>query len=144
MLNVGCRGKASVMGGGDFHCRMRIFTLPHKLLCVLGEVFHHGEWRTHGFGHVVAYPSEAPVQLHRQSHELAKDDCGKEHTRVILLNMVFNKIGKGGSWEESQIGTARSADFFAYVEQKGVFFLHGGNSQVQPLLPPSPLKWEGR
>jgi hypothetical protein len=53
---------------------------------------------------------------------------------LILPNMVFSKIGEGGSWEESQIGMARLPDFFAYVEQKGVFYFVVGILQCSPYL----------
>ncbi len=53
---------------------------------------------------------------------------------LILLNMVFDKIGKGGGGEKARLAWLAHTIFVAYVEPKRFFFvLLAGNSPVQPL-----------
>ncbi len=50
------------------------------------------------------------------------------------MNMVFDKTGKGGSWEKARLARLVRTIFVAYVEPKRViFYFLAGNSPVQPL-----------
>ncbi len=54
---------------------------------------------------------------------------------LILLNMVFDKIGKGRGGEKARLARLARMILVAYVEPTRFFFvLLVGNSPVQPLL----------
>jgi hypothetical protein len=52
---------------------------------------------------------------------------------LILLTMVFNKMGEGGSGEKARLARLAGTILVAYVEPIFFFILLAGNSSVQPL-----------
>ncbi len=103
---------------------------------MLWEVFHCREWQAHSFCHVVARPSEAPIQLCCQSHELVVD-CGKEDTGVDFVKHGVQQNWQGGELGESQI------DFLPTWNKKEFFFpFMAGVLQCSPYCCVSPTCWQ--
>ncbi len=72
---------------------------------MLGEVFHHGEWQTHGFGNVVAHASDAPMPLRCYRCELTVDDHGKEE-----MGVNFVEHGVQQNWQAKGGGVGREPE----------------------------------
>jgi hypothetical protein len=136
---LGCEGKASGVTSAAESGRLLVVTL---IIVCLWVVFHLREWQTRGFDNVVARASEAPVQLRRQRHIILANSSPRGS---ILMNMVFDKIGEGRSWEKARSARLVRTILVAYVEPKRVFFFSSGkfSSAAPPSIYLATIYWKG-